>query len=236
MIQKLGIVKKILNLLEWKIHKKSFTNSLENIFSGKTVAIVGNSPELIGANLGSLIDMHDLVIRVNGGPRIQDAQDFGDKTDCVVLGSTFTDVQKLAHRLTGINENCIFISTSKNKLVLETYFKFKKTIYFPMLLPQKISKRTEKLLGNKLWDKPFRPPRSGFVAVACLSRYSKSPKISIFGMSKDAVLARKVVNDRSTTVCYDERVLLGKHCEPAVEIRAMLALVASKKNLTWVDA
>ena len=58
--------------------------------SGKSVIIVGPAPTIAGQGLGSWIDSHDVVVRINSGvPHGQDA-DYGSRTD-VIYHTLFTD-------------------------------------------------------------------------------------------------------------------------------------------------
>ncbi|XP_008419585.1 CMP-N-acetylneuraminate-beta-galactosamide-alpha-2,3-sialyltransferase 1-like isoform X2 [Poecilia reticulata] len=51
----------------------------------RTCAVVGNSVNLRGSSYGSLIDAHDIVIRMNGGPTTGYEKDVGTKTTHRVL-------------------------------------------------------------------------------------------------------------------------------------------------------
>ena len=66
----------------FKIMEKNRNNqSLQNLLKNKTVAIVGNSPNLIGKNLGKKIDSHDYVVRFNNFRTENYEQDYGAKTN-----------------------------------------------------------------------------------------------------------------------------------------------------------
>ncbi len=236
MLNSLGVVKKIAKIVEWEMQKNTFANNLERFFSDKTVVVVGSSPELIGAKLGAFIDAHDLVVRINGVSRIQNPEDFGGRTDCIFLGGTFLSQQDLRHRLSETDNDFLVISTQKNKLLINNFFRFKNIFYFPTLLPQKISKEVERSLGCQLWSKPFRPPRSGFVTVATIQKFARPKTISVIGMSNDSTLARKTIDGKGMVRDYDERILLGKHCDPSVEIHALRTFVKMHDNINWVTA
>ena len=62
-------------------HNRNITTDKINIF-GKTVIVVGPAPYLEGKKLGSHIDSHNIVIRLNKGYNMtNNSEDFGTKTD-----------------------------------------------------------------------------------------------------------------------------------------------------------
>lgn len=61
--------------------KSSRSNEAVEYIKNKSVAIVGNSPSLIGKNLGQEIDSHDVVIRFNHFKLGEYLTDTGSKTD-----------------------------------------------------------------------------------------------------------------------------------------------------------
>ena len=235
MLTSLGIVKKIIKQFEWITQKEIFIENMKHIFKDKNIAIIGSSPSLIGSNLGEFIESHDLVIRINGTRRIKNVSDFGQRTDCVFLGATFSTPETLRSRILDIDNNCIIFSTSKNKALIDEYFYSHKVMYYPQNLPKKIAFQTEKDTGMPLWGKPFRPPRSGFVTVASICYFAEPKSVSIIGMSKDKVAARMVVDEVLQEKKYNEELLLSKHCEPNTEIKALLTLVEKNKNVNWLD-
>ncbi len=235
MLNSLGIVKKITGIFEWSTQKKYFTREIKNIFFNKTVVVVGSSPELIGAKLGAFIDSHDFVVRINGTRRISDLEDFGLRTDCVILGGTFSSEGQIRDRIPDINANFFVISTQKNKSLIDRYFKFKNVFYYPALLPKKISEEVERSLGCRVWGRPFRPPRSGFVMIFAIHKYAQPKKISVIGMSSDSNAARQTIDQNGEIRTYDERLLLGKHCDPRIEIQALKMFVDQHENITWIN-
>jgi hypothetical protein len=235
MFTSLGIIKKLIKILEWQTEKDTFIKKYRHLFEGKNIAIVGSSPTLIGSNLGEFIDSHDVVLRINGTRRIKNTIDFGRRTDCVFLGANFGTAEKLKERILDIETNCNLISTSKNKTIIDKYFQSQSVFYFPQMLPVKIATKVEQIAKQKLWDKPFRPPRSGFVAVTSICYYARPKNVSIIGMSKNSVTARTVVDESLLIKNYDERLLLAKHCEPETEIRALMNFVKHNEYINWLD-
>ncbi len=61
--------------------------ALTEFIRGKKVCIVGPAPYLQGLKQGSLIDEHDVVIRINNGPTLATRQpeDYGSRTDVVYI-------------------------------------------------------------------------------------------------------------------------------------------------------
>ena len=236
MLTSFGIIKKLIKILEWQTQKNAFIENFQHLFNGKNIAIVGSAPTLIGSNLGEFIDSHDLVVRINGTRRIKNAVDFGERTDYIILGANFASPVKLKNRILDIEAGCILISTSKNKTLLDTFFPAQGVVYFPQMLPIKISMAVEKIAKQKIWDKPFRPPRSGFVTVTSICNYASPKSVSIIGMSKNSVTARTVVDEALLVKNYDENLLLAKHCEPEIEIKALMNFIKTNENINWLDS
>lgn len=64
-----------------QLEEKRLNNSLSALLSGKSVAVVGNSPNLIGRNNGAIIDGFDYVVRFNNYRLEGYENDYGHKTD-----------------------------------------------------------------------------------------------------------------------------------------------------------
>lgn len=82
------------DLLSWKnyvLHLRSSKllriDEIAEEFSGKDVALVGNSRELVSRNLGAQIDDRDIVVRFNNCPMVGEPS-HGCRTDWIAL-STF---------------------------------------------------------------------------------------------------------------------------------------------------
>jgi hypothetical protein len=104
-------------------------------FENKSVAVVGNAKSIFDKNLGSFIDSHDVVCRINQGLIIVDKMHQGEKTD--VFG--FAGLKKFSHLLEKSNtDKNIFLSSRKTeeaKLIpnlilypLEWYIELKKNL------------------------------------------------------------------------------------------------------------
>ena len=63
---------------------------LSKYFEGKTVAIVGPAPDLIGQNKGAEIDSYDIVCKIGQMTNINDDKDYGSKID-VLFNGCFPD-------------------------------------------------------------------------------------------------------------------------------------------------
>ena len=58
-----------------------FSNTLEKLLTGKTIAVIGNGPSEVGKNRGEEIDAHDIVIRINNYRLNGYEEDYGKRTD-----------------------------------------------------------------------------------------------------------------------------------------------------------
>lgn len=68
----------------WRALRPKF----HSLFHGRDVTIVCGSPELLGQSLGSLIDVHDLVVRLNLLCPVGREIDLGARTDFRFIGAT----------------------------------------------------------------------------------------------------------------------------------------------------
>lgn len=59
---------------------------LAEYFKGKSVAIVGPAPDLIGQNKGKEIDNYDIVCKVGQMFNVDDSENYGMKCDILFLG------------------------------------------------------------------------------------------------------------------------------------------------------
>lgn len=73
--------------------KSKEENFLYNYLENKTIAIVGNAPNIIGTNKGEEIDSHDIVIRFNNYMTVGYEQDCGAKTD-IWCNGLMSDIEK----------------------------------------------------------------------------------------------------------------------------------------------
>ena len=72
--------KKLKNKTEIKRISKINNSKFKNIIRNKKIALVGPSNYLFGKNLGSLIDSHDIVIKINKFNILNEA-DYGSRID-----------------------------------------------------------------------------------------------------------------------------------------------------------
>lgn len=84
--------------------------SLENLLAGKSIAVVGNSPNLMGKNLGKDIDSHDYVVRFNNFKTKGFEADYGTRTDiwvCCqandVVNRPEEEIRKMAYLLYNVD-------------------------------------------------------------------------------------------------------------------------------------
>lgn len=73
-------IKKTAEILEY-LEKYRQNGSLEKLLAGKSLAIVGNSPNLMGKKRGPKIDAHDFVVRFNNYKTEGFEEDYGAKTN-----------------------------------------------------------------------------------------------------------------------------------------------------------
>jgi hypothetical protein len=196
------------------------------LFGGKSVAIVGSAPDLIGSNMGAEIDRHDIVVRINFPRNTHDISNFGRKTDILFLGATLKEISYINDLSEKISRECKIISTMKNKKILESLTKCDFKLFFPRLLPKRITHHISCELNFNGWISSINhPPRSGFICIAAILKYGKPMKIGIFGMSRTAVSARRTLNKQGDVINYNEKDLSRCHCDPAIEIRLLEKLI-----------
>ena len=80
---------------------------LEEYFKGKSVAIVGPAPELIGKNKGTEIDEYDIVCNVGEMFNINDHINYGQKCDVLFLGCFPNLEDHKSHESKNINKRKI---------------------------------------------------------------------------------------------------------------------------------
>jgi hypothetical protein len=71
--------------------------------------------------------------------------------------------------------------------------------------------------------------------ISAIHKYAQPKKISVIGMSSDSNAARQTIGENGEVRTYDERILLGKHCDPRIEIQALQMFVNKHENITWVN-
>jgi hypothetical protein len=140
------------------------TEKLKAMVHGKSVAIVGNAQSLFGKNLGSEIDAHDVVIRLNRGFIVDPSQQ-GSRTDIIGTARPLSLEQ---------------IQRYNPKLVYWLFWRWwrlptwnaetwEKTEVVPVSLWRKANKQLSKR------------PTSGFVMVNTILDHTSSTRVNTFG-------------------------------------------------------
>src|SRR5690606_12634187 len=101
-------------------------------FSGKSVAIVGSGPTTLGKGLGTFIDSHDLVVRINLLDQSNREDDLGLKSHFRFIGCTLNDLHR--DYFLAINKDAQFISTRKNIAALNAFGQ--KSYFYNELVPK----------------------------------------------------------------------------------------------------
>ncbi|XP_042632191.1 CMP-N-acetylneuraminate-beta-galactosamide-alpha-2,3-sialyltransferase 2-like isoform X2 [Cyprinus carpio] len=98
----------------------------------RTCAVVGNSANLLGSHYGSLIDFHDVVIRINKGPTKGYEKDVGSKTTHRILyPESAVDLDNSTHLVLfpfKIRDMQWLISTFTTRHITRTYTRVKSSI------------------------------------------------------------------------------------------------------------
>jgi Glycosyltransferase family 29 (sialyltransferase) len=226
-----GLLDRTYQLGEYALSIRKFENEIAQIFKGKSVAIVGNSPGLINQGLGKEIDSHDLVIRLNGGIRVPKPEDLGRKMDVIFLGATM-EKEKDFLELNKDHTSCIAISTSKNKNILSAV-PISAAVYYPRILPRMITRYIQNLLNIQTVKVKFRPPRSGLICLAALQRYGQTKKISLYGMSSSLEKSKNRVTPTGEVTTYDSQQYKSLHCDPAFELALLTQLIEYDPKIDW---
>lgn len=141
---------------------------IEDLFLGKTVALIGNSVILNSQEYGNLIDKHDVVCRINKGPLVCNPTTHGVRTDVLFYGDPGIILPEVPGVLT---EEVIYVLT---------HFKFENRKQ-PKGKLYKLSRDTvDKIKFENGYIEKGKWPSNGFVAVSFI--LSCQPKnISLFG-------------------------------------------------------
>lgn len=227
-----GAIDRIAQRLDYVREIGQFQEKMAQAFYGKRVAIVGNSPGLIGSSMGAEIDAHDIVVRINGRSRIDAPEDLGTKLDVVFLGATIekeSDFDKLdVYKDMG----CVAISTTKNRRAIEQIH-IADAIFYPALLPRFLSRHMAQQLAVKIGGKRFRPPRSGFICLSAIHSYGQAAQISLYGMSDSLDKSQMRITPTGEVTHYDPQQYQSLHCDPAIELALMRGLATTANRIEW---
>ena len=165
---------RIFDLLEE--NKKNFL--LEKMVKNKNVAIVGNSPNLIGTNKGYLIDKHDFVVRFNNFQTEGFEKDYGSKTNIWVCCQANDIINRPDEEIKNLKFILYNVDLKHTKLREKCLSNIMKNI----LLNSNIS-----YIGaeNKKGLKDFGIvyPSTGLSTICCFRKYTNLLRNNIFGFS-----------------------------------------------------
>jgi hypothetical protein len=214
--------KEILNAITLAVSLKQLRKRFFSLFCGKSVAVIGGSPGLIGKGLGDKINNFDVVVRLNLLVPTGRERDYGSRTDIRFIGCTL--LNKHSKFVDNLSHEQALISTEKNKVFFSGR---RKNIFFHhKSLPMKSLNFFTKLTGVSIPKSSCsKPPKSGFVFLSLLLRYGKPKTIGVFGFSLKSEDAWLVVDYRKGNIInYDSAHILGNHSTPDVEINALNVL------------
>jgi hypothetical protein len=194
-----------------------------SLFKGKSVAIVGGSPDLIGKRLGSIIDDFDVVVRFNLMTPQGLEEDYGNRTDIRFIGCTLLD--KHSEFFKKIGSDQYLISTGKNKEFLSG--RKKKVFLYHKDLPGQTFRFITKSTGVIVSTSHRKnSPKSGLVLLSLLLRFGQLRTIGTFGFSLKSEDAWSVVDyQKRGVVEYDPEHILKNHCSPDLEIKTLSELI-----------
>lgn len=143
---------------EWKEH-------FDQAILTKSFCVVGNAQSLLGKNLGSFIDGHDYIIRMNHGfPRHKQHQ--GEKTSLV---ATSCNIDKADYKKYYGKAKPMWVTTKREK-VPEWIAKNSDTLYYPISCWDSLYKK----LGN-------HRPSTGAMIINLFCEHLTVTQLSIVG-------------------------------------------------------
>jgi|25_taG_2_1085351.scaffolds.fasta_scaffold09956_1 hypothetical protein len=223
--------------LAWHLFFPIFNRKVQLAFKGKSVAVVGGAPSMATKNTGTMIDDHDVVVRINM-PRNHDKDVFGCKTDYCFLGAnvkSVNDERYLDEFLSSLEPDTKLLSTDKNLGHLSNVERFHSVHYYPAILPIKMVDILSSNFNCGSIKKMGGVPRSGLVCLALIYFFGCAKKITVFAMSDDPLSARQTIGKNGALIQYDEAKLLECHCSPENEIELMKCLInAASGKIQWV--
>ncbi len=164
------------------IDETHFCNYLRDSLSGKSVALVGNSPIVLEKNDGAYIDTHDVVIRFNDARVEGLALYVGQKTAIRFLGGTL--VERYKQFFKNLQETSTIITTKVNVNSPELADK-NDVISISFRIHKTALKIIDSILETNYSNQGLRAARSGLALLAYLIQPEVGIKsISIFGMER----------------------------------------------------
>lgn len=189
---------------------------LRALFQNKTVAIVGNGPDLIGRELGGAIDDHDVVVRINLVRPTGRESDIGSRTDVRLIGATM--LERHVPHVMSLSGNEVVLTTGKNRGFMKRLGLSCR--FYPPLTPMHAFSLFKAKYGAQINIAPTdRPPRTGIVLLSLLIRYGNAKKISLYGFSLEEAEFTKAVDFASVRIrTYEGTNFELNHCDPKIEV------------------
>lgn len=191
-------------------------------FRRRSVVLVGNSPNLLGQNLGAEIDRFDVVIRLNLTDPSKNSQDLGTRTDVRFVGATMLErhVEAMQH----LEHDTFILSSEKNR----SFFKDQSAdcSFYEKKFPKRaFDVLSEQVPALETENKTSKPPRSGIVALAMLISCTNAKSLTLAGFSMEVEGATTSVRfSDNAVVAYDMAKYTQNHCDPEMEIDVLQAL------------
>ncbi|XP_042600669.1 CMP-N-acetylneuraminate-beta-galactosamide-alpha-2,3-sialyltransferase 2-like isoform X2 [Cyprinus carpio] len=153
----------------------------------RTCAVVGNSANLLGSHYGSLIDFHDIVIRINKGPTKGYERDVGSKTTHRILyPESAVDLDNSTHLVLfpfKIRDMQWLISTFTTRHITRTYTRVKPSIKADENKVMVLHPGFIKYVYEKWLLKHGRYPSTGFITIIFALHICDQVNVFGFGAS-----------------------------------------------------
>ena len=224
--------------------------SLNDLVKGKTIAIIGPAPNLVGTGKGEFIDSHDLVFRLGDSPvgfkdRYDRSIDYGKRTDVLVHSFNEHDRPVLDQDRKWLQSLKYILSPMVWSVDGENVQKFLNGLNVPWHhVPDRFVKPGLYDLYNSL-------PNTGFIGILTMLNYDiKSMYISgmtFYNMAKDYKVYREHGEKTSNSVhksespyyfeewfnepkYQNEGFVWGKHHIPANDIKHFREILKVEKH------
>lgn len=150
----------------------------------QSVAIVGNSPRLIEAENGAVIDSHDIVIRINDGPTAGFEAHVGQRTTLRVVGIPIKPRHRSFFR--ELREASTIVTRSENRRVLNRLKWAGGTVFidgYQELMSSALARIAAMVDIGRL---PQGDPRTGLVILSLLGDvFAARGTVSLFGFETE---------------------------------------------------
>jgi len=181
----------------------------------RTVAVVGNSPNLIGQRLGTEIDRYDVVVRINLVQPEGREEDLGSKTDLRVIGATM--LERHGDYIKLLPETEVILTSKKNTVFMRR--RERRCVYYPACTPRYALNLFKKKYGGEIKVRHVdKRPRTGIVFLSLLMRYGRAAKVTLYGFSLVSDEVNQAIDFAGAgTRTYDAISYQDNHCCPSVE-------------------